>query len=67
MSFLPEPLMCIIMQSVPTGSGKSADLLSESRGGGLRSPVRIQGQFIITARVRQGTEEWGGAGCGGVL
>lgn len=53
MSFLLEPLMCIIMQSVPTGSCKSADLLWEERRG-----FKIQGQFIITARVLQDTK-WG--------
>lgn len=51
MSFLLEPLMCIIMQSVPTRSCKSADLLWEERRG-----FKIQGQFIITARVRQGLD-----------
>lgn len=58
MSFLSGPLMYIIMESVPTGSDKSANLLREESGGGsvLRSPVRIQGQFIIRARVQQGKE-----------
>lgn len=60
MSFLSGTLMCIIKQSVPTGMGKSVDLLlkEEKR---FKSGVRIQGQFIIRDRVQQGT------GCSGRL
>lgn len=45
------------------GIGQVSGFILESRGGGggagLSSPVRIQGQFIITARVRQGTKKGG--------
>lgn len=55
MSFLSGPLMCIIEKSVPTGAGKSADLLLKEKKR-FKSGVRIQGQFIIRARVQQATE-----------
>lgn len=47
--------MCIIEKSVPTGAGKSADLLLKEKKR-FKSGVRIQGQFIIMARVQQATE-----------
>lgn len=42
--------MCIIEKSVPTGADKSADLLLKEKKR-FKSEVRIQGQFIIRARV----------------
>lgn len=42
MSFLSGPLMCIIMQSAPTGFGKSADSVFWGEGG-LNGRERVMG------------------------
>lgn len=62
--FLSEPLMCIIMQSVPTGSGKSADLLWKERRG---FKIPSQDSRTIHYHCQGAAGRKGGVGCTGGL